>query len=333
MAKPLAVFLSNTSDNSSIPSVFPADVRDCIRRYADLSDTIYTPDTVPGDAEYVFSTWGIAVMTEDEIAAKLPKLKAVYYGAGSVQHFARPFLARNIAVHSAWGANAVPVAETTAAEIILANKGFYQTSRVFKTQGKPAATALLSNYPGSYGTKVGLLGAGMIGSLVARMLKESYVLDVTVFDPFVSDEKLSVLGAKRGSLEEIFASCDVISNHLANNPQTQKMLTYDHFSRMKPYATFLNTGRGAQVVEEDLVRALTEVPTRTAVLDVTFPEPPVEGHPFYEMDNVILTPHLAGSHRLEVARMGAYMAEEFERVMTGTAPMWQVTEKMLETMA
>ena len=86
-------------------------------------------------------------------------------------------------------------------------------------------------------------------------------------------------------------------------------------------------------VEADLVRALEEVPTRTAVLDVTFPEPPEAGHPFYTLPNVILTPHLAGSHRREVARMGEYMAEEFERVMCGQAPRWQVTEKMLETMA
>ena len=329
---PRAIFLSSSPQNR-IAQVYSPATRAAIRRYVDLSDTVYTPDDAPGDGvSYIFSTWGMPVLTEDEIAARFPDLRAVFYGAGSVQHFARPFLARGAAVYSAWAANGVPVAETTVAEIILANKGFYQTSRVFREQGKPAATALLANYPGSFDVSVGLLGCGMIGSMVAQRLRD-YRVAVRIFDPFVSDERLAALGASRASLDEIFSECSVISNHLANNAQTRGMLTYAHFSRMLPYATFINTGRGAQLIEADLVQALQEVPTRTAVLDVTFPEPPEAGHPFYTLPNVILTPHLAGSHNHEVARMGEYMAEECERVLTGRAPKWQVTEKMLETMA
>ena len=88
------------------------------------------------------------------------------------------------------------------------------------------------------------------------------------------------------------------------------MLDYALFSRMPRNATFLNTGRGAQVVEADLVRALREAPDRTAVLDVTFPEPPAADSPLNALPNVFLTPHIAGSKGREVERMGAYMAEE-----------------------
>jgi phosphoglycerate dehydrogenase-like enzyme len=102
---------------------------------------------------------------------------------------------------------------------------------------------------------------------------------------------------------------------------------------MWDYGVFINTGRGAQVVEEDLVRALTEKPTRTALLDVTFPEPVPKGHPFYTMANVILTPHLAGSKGRELVRMGMYMAEEFERYITGAPLRYEVTLKQLATMA
>ena len=125
----------------------------------------------------------------------------------------------------------------------------------------------------------------------------------------------------------------MVSNHLANNPQTREMLTYDHFTRMMPYATFLNTGRGQQVREADLVRILRERPDLTAVLDVTWPEPPEEGHPFYQMENCILTPHIAGSSGQEVHRMARYMVEEFRRVRSGEPCLYEVTEKMLETMA
>lgn len=331
-ALPRAVFLSS-NDHSPMFGVFSPSCRARLRRLLALPERVFVPsDEIPADTEYVFSTWGMPALTEAEIAARLPRLKAVFYAAGSVQAFARPFLARGIAVHSAYGANAVPVAEVTCAEIILANKGFYQTSRVFRESGKPASTALLSHYPGNYNTRVGLLGAGMIGSLVAEKLRD-YALETLVFDPFVSDGRLAALGARRASLEEIFETCGVVSNHLANNERTRGMLGYALFSRMQPYATFLNTGRGAQVCEDDLVRALREVPTRTAVLDVTFPEPPEAGHPFYTLPNVVLTPHLAGSMQNEVARMGEYMADECERVLSGAPARWQVTAAMLETMA
>ena len=102
---------------------------------------------------------------------------------------------------------------------------------------------------------------------------------------------------------------------------------------MRPNAFFLNTGRGAQVVEEDLVRALREVPTRCALLDVTCPEPPEEGHPFLSMENVYLTPHIAGSAGDECMRMGEYMLEEAERLQNGERTKWEVSMEMLKTMA
>lgn len=102
---------------------------------------------------------------------------------------------------------------------------------------------------------------------------------------------------------------------------------------MPERAVFINAGCGAQVVEDDLVQALSEEPGRMALLDVTHPEPPVRDHPFYRMENVILTPYIAGSMGNEVARMGEYMMQEAERVQSGLAARYEVTKEMLETMA
>ena len=102
---------------------------------------------------------------------------------------------------------------------------------------------------------------------------------------------------------------------------------------MKPNATFINTGRGAQVVEADLIRALREEPGRTALLDVTWPEPPEEGSPFYSLDNVFLTPHIAGSMGQEVKRMGLYMEQCCDAFLAGQPVPYQVTAEMLHTMA
>ena len=102
---------------------------------------------------------------------------------------------------------------------------------------------------------------------------------------------------------------------------------------MKPGAVFINTGRGAQVVEPDLCRVLQERPDIMAVLDVTWPEPPEKGHLFYSLPNVVMTPHIAGSIGDEVCRMAKYMAEEFSRYLAGKSCRYEVTKEMLATMA
>ncbi len=284
------------------------------------------------DTAYIFSTWGMPSFTEEEIKTYLPALKCVFYGAGSVQGFARPFLNCGVKVFSAWAANAVPVAEYTVAQIILAGKDFFVQSRLLSKEDRAAAVARHGGHIGNFGKKVGLIGCGMIGSMVAERLK-NFDLEVLVFDPFLSDEKARALGVKQAALSEIFSTCSVVSNHLANNKDTQKMLRYEHFSVMLPYATFLNTGRGAQLIEDDLVRVLTERPDLTAVLDVTHPEPSPAGHPFYSLPNCFMTPHIAGSLGGEVVRMAQYMVDEYEAFTAGNPVRYEVTLKMLETMA
>ena len=156
---------------------------------------------------------------------------------------------------------------------------------------------------------------------------------VLVFDPFLSDAAAAELRVEKCTLEELFAQSDVISNHLANNPQTVGMLDAHLFDRMKPNTTFINTGRGAQVVEADMIAALRADSSRAAVLDVTYPEPPHEDSPLYTLDNVYLTPHIAGSLGNEVRRMGEYMLSEYRHVAAGEKTKYGVTLKMLETMA
>ncbi len=284
------------------------------------------------DTEYIFSTWGMPSFTKEEIEEYFPSLKCVFYSAGSVQSFARPFLESKIKVFSAWAANAVPVAEYTLAQILLANKGFFTHTYLMDHGMQKQARALKNEYPGNFGEKIGIIGVGMIGSLVAKKLKD-YRLEVLAFDPFLPEERAVELGVRLCSLEELFSSCRVVSNHLANNAETKGMLNYDLFSKMLPHSTFLNTGRGAQVVEDDLVRLLEERPDVTAVLDVTYPEPARDDHKFYSLANCFLTPHIAGSLGNEVHRMSEYMADEFEKYLSGEVCRYEVSLSMLETMA
>lgn len=285
------------------------------------------------DVENIFSTWGMPSFTETQIKEIFPSLKRVFYAAGSVQSFARPFLSCGVEVYSAWGANGASVAEYTVAQIVLACKGFFTLSSLVKQKARGEADRIKRLFPGVYGERVGLIGCGMIGSIVAEMLGQ-YSMEILAFDPFLSDGRSEQLGVRKATLEEIFSTCTVVSNHLANKKETVGMLRYEHFSAMRPYSAFINTGRGAQVVEAELVRALTERPDITAVLDVTWPEPAEYSHPFYSLPNCVLTPHIAGSvHPSDQVRMVEYMIEEYENCVKGLPRRFQITEKMLETLA
>jgi phosphoglycerate dehydrogenase-like enzyme len=102
---------------------------------------------------------------------------------------------------------------------------------------------------------------------------------------------------------------------------------------MPPNATFINTGRGATVRESELIEVLAARSDLNALLDVTDPEPPLPDSPLWEMKNVVLTSHIAGSIGDEVVRMADYMIEEFESWLDGKPTRFSVSEAMLETMA
>ena len=146
--------------------------------------------------DYIFSTWGMPALSKEEIQRYFPNLKHVFYAAGSVQSFARPFLELGIAVHSAWRANGIPVAEVTVSEIILAGKGFFR--RRVRARADWHNDDPDYHFPGNYGTKIGILGAGMIGSKVIELLAP-YHLELLVFDPFLSEERAAQLHVKKAS--------------------------------------------------------------------------------------------------------------------------------------
>ena len=244
-----AVFLGRADVKKT---VYPADVMERLNERLDVFDHVIAKEEINeyrevlAEAEYAFSTWGMPSFTREEIREYLPNLKALFYGAGSVQNFAREFLEEGIAVFSAWAANGVPVAEYTFAQIILATKGFFQRLHRQSEGSEWTNRHPKISFPGNYEIKVGIIGAGVIGRMVIERLKTLDKTEILVFDPFLPDEKAAEMGVKKTCLEEIFAECDVVSNHLANNAQTVGMLNRPLFDSMKPHAVFINTDAGAQ---------------------------------------------------------------------------------------
>jgi len=286
------------------------------------------------ECKYIFTTWGM--IAGGNFADCFKNCEVVFYAAGSVQYFAREYLERGIKVSSAWVANGVPVAEVTVSQIIFACKGFYKVmGKVKNLEGwREAGRIAGGHYKGNYNRKIGILGAGTIGRRVIDYLKRLELkAEILVHDPYYPEEAAAKAGVRKASLEEIFSTCDVVSNHIANLPATVGMINKSHFGLMRDYATFINTGRGAQIVEQDLIGALKANASLTAVLDVTEPEPPESGSELYGLDNVILTPHIAGCTGDEVLRMAEYMYGEYKLYASEKRLNYEVTMDMLEYMA
>jgi len=280
------------------------------------------------DVEVIFSTWGMPVPTAEQ-AAQLRALKAVFYAAGTVKEFAMPFLERNVTVVSAWAANAVPVAEFTLAQILLSNKGYFRNARTCAT---PAGRTHAFRGQGNFDQTVALLGAGMIGRNVIALLKP-FRLHAIVFDPFLSQADAAQLGVEKVPLDAAFARGLVVSNHLANVPETRGLLKRPHFAAMRENAVFINTGRGATVVEQDLIDVFRQRQDLTALLDVTDPEPPLPDSGLYSLPNVFFSSHIAGAMGSEVLRMADTVLEEFQSWRAGRPLRYAVTRSMLKTMA
>jgi phosphoglycerate dehydrogenase-like enzyme len=280
------------------------------------------------DLEAIFSTWGLEASLSEKLAT-LPRLKAVFYAAGSVRHFAAPLLERGIEVYSAWAANAVPVAEFTLSQILLANKGYFRNVREYNA---PEMHAKAFRGRGNFATTVSLLGAGMIARNLIEKLA-AFDLKVLVFDPFLSAGEAARLGVEKVELPEAFARGDVVSNHVANVPATVNLIRAEHLRAMPHDATFINTGRGATVCEPDLIEVMRERPDLTALLDVTEPEPPAAGSPLYTLPNVWLSSHIAGAIGNETHRLADWMIDEFVAWRSSQPTRFRITSDMMERLA
>ncbi len=330
--KPKSIFILS---EYSFENIYSPEQLARIQELTDVIPTRLCHDTwqehknLLADVEYVFSGWGMALMDEAFLLA-CPKLRHVFYGAGSIRKFYTDAAQeRGVGISSSWRANAVPVAEFSHAAIILSLKHFWPTTRRQKAERTWQRDLTL---PGAYGSTVGLVSLGEIGRMVAERLK-AHQIKVIAYDPFCAGEQAQALGVKLVDLETLFSTADVISLHTPSLPETQKMITQSLLERMKQGATLINTSRGAVIDEDALATVLRQRTDLEALLDVTTDEPTPSDHPFWDLANVHLTPHIAGSVGNECQRMGGYMVEECERLLSGRPLQHEVTAQALKTMA
>lgn len=275
--------------------------------------------------------WGSPVLDAGALDAA-PALQLIAHAAGTVKaHVSPECWDRGKTVTTAAAANGVPVAEYTLAFILLAGKNAAMEQHKLRTAQSSHRAGLLAARLGNAGGAVGIIGASLIGRLVIELLKP-FSFDVLLSDPTVAAAEASGLGVELVSLDELMAGSRVVSLHAPILPSTIGMVGASQLALLQDGATFINTARGI-LVDHGALRTELVAGRISAVLDVTEPEPLPDGDPLYDLPNVTLTPHIAGSMGNELARMGDLAVGEVARLATGSAPLHPVSKDALSEMA
>ena len=174
-----------------------------------------------------------------------------------------------------------------------------------------------------FGRTLGLVGMGRIGSRVAEICHFGFNMPVIYYDVLDYPQLEEKLAARKVTLAELLLEADYISVHVPLLPSTSGMLGREQFARMKPGAIVINTSRGPVLDEAALVEALQSGHLGGAGLDVYAVEPTPPDNPLFQLENVVLSPHMA-AHTDDALKAMSMIAEDVLRVLEGQEPLYRV---------
>ncbi|WP_193141362.1 MULTISPECIES: hydroxyacid dehydrogenase [unclassified Meridianimarinicoccus] len=267
--------------------------------------------------EILVTGWRSQTVDAD-LRRRMPNLKMIAHLAGTVKGVLTQQVAgTGLVVLSAADANARPVAEFTLAHILLHLKRVSEWRRVYQAERSHIATRdiQLAGPVGNSGRTVGIVGASRIGRRVTAELRRHRV-SVLLHDPFVSAEAAAAMGAEKVSMTDLLMRSDVVSLHQPLLPTTEGSFGAREFALMRDGALLINTARGKIIDTAALETAMADG-RLFAVLDVTEPEPLNDDSPLWDMRNVTITPHIAGSFGCEVCDMTEQVLDDIERFSNG----------------
>ena len=217
------------------------------------------------------------------------------------------------------GRNANSVAEFTIGMIIALTRNIVNNHNLVQIKKWPILSAFSERGIELNRRTVGIIGLGAIGFRVGTILK-TLGMNILVTDPYVNEERLTALDAKRVDLDTLLKESDIVTVHALLTDETKGMLTKEKLSLMKPTAYFINTSRGKIVDEDGLIELLKEKKIRGAALDTYKREPIKRKSELIGLDNVITTSHIGGSSA-DVPYYSSQMAyEEILRYLDGKPP-------------
>jgi phosphoglycerate dehydrogenase-like enzyme len=286
-------------------------------------------ERVPG-MDAVLSSWGCPRFT-DVVLDAADCLKIVAHAAGSIRSLLPPpVFEKGIAVTHAASAIAPAVADLSLAFTMILLRRVHLHDRLLRAGDWGGARELGLGHE-LEGTRVGVVGAGYTGRCFIKLLC-ALDAEVWVYDPYMDEERAADLGVTKVGLDELFAGCPVVSVQAPATEETFHMIGARQLGLLQDGACFVNTAR-SRVIDYDALLAELQTGRIQAALDVFDREPLPEDNPFRQLDNVVLTPHIAGGSVEARHRQGRWMLEEMQRFFAGEPLRYRVTIDMLETMA
>ncbi len=166
-----------------------------------------------------------------------------------------------------------------------------------------------------HGKTLGIVGLGRVGALVAQRAL-SFGMRLIAFDPFVAPERARQMGVELRDLEDVVRNADFLTIHLPKTPETMGLIGEEVLRSAKPDLRVINVARGGIVDEAALAAAVSEGRIAGAALDV-FVEEPCTSSPLFELDSVVVTPHLGASTREAQDKAGVTIAEQVVLALAG----------------
>lgn len=214
------------------------------------------------------------------------------------------------------GVNSEAVAELAVALALAVGRRIGEFDRLLRA-GAPTQRASLLGVELT-GKKVGIVGMGNIGTLVARKWLHGFGAELLAVDPYVEATRWSDIPHRRiASLEELLPQVDVLTLHAPLNDETHNLIAAPQLAKMKPDAILVNCARGGMVNEQDLYEAIKGGKLFGAGLDVFEVEPPPADHPLLSLPTVLATPHAAAGTRETQSRSATRVAEQVIEVLQG----------------
>jgi phosphoglycerate dehydrogenase-like enzyme len=276
------------------------------------------------NADAVITSWDVAPLDADVIRAA-SRLKALVHMGGSVKKVVTDAAwDSGLKVFSARSALARDVAETTLAFIIVGMKHIWPLAKHVRSGGWRESPYWPSRE--LHRNKVGIVGASQVGTHLIELLRPFGPV-ILVYDPYLTDQRAEELKVTRVTLEELARESDVISLHAPSVSSTYRMMDAHIFSIMKDDCILVNTARGNLIDERALVEEL-EKGRFFAFLDVTDPEPPDPESPLRRLENVVVTPHLAGCIE-DCSHLSTLAVEQLRRFFFGEPLIDEVSVDML----
>lgn len=229
-----------------------------------------------------------------ELVDACPKLKAIGVLRGGIENVCSEYAREKvIEVFNAPGRNAEAVSDFTVGMIICEARNIARGHHGILTGRWIRDYSNSGMIPDLPGRTVGLIGCGAIGMKVAKKLS-GFDMTLLGYDPFASAERYKEAGIEPVELDELMARADFVSLHARLTAENRHLIDARRLALMKPTAYLINTSRAGLIDEAALVEALRAKKIAGAALDVYEHEPPQPDDPLLALDNVTLTPHMAG---------------------------------------